>query len=200
MILKKALCLSLALGMLSLTACKEEKGSVRLEYGKTMISESEGLPFPIEFDSHFLTSEEADVIVNYYYSIAEQDEELAKQNSYPAYLDYLAETYEFDSIKAFLKSNYDTIGGVLGTDEYEFKSIKITACATEEDKDVYTYFDEIDEMLEEASEGTSKKIEKRKLVEADITCSADGKDISLTEKADGQQLYIYTIDGKPYVL
>lgn len=112
MILKKALCLSLALGMLSLTACKEEKGSVRLEYGKTMISESEGLPFPIEFDSHFLTSEEADVIVNYYYSIAEQDEELAKQNSYPAYLDYLAETYEFDSIKAFLKSNYDTIGGV----------------------------------------------------------------------------------------
>ena len=68
------------------------------------------------------------------------------------------------------------------------------------DKDVYTYFDEIDEMLDEASEGTSKKIEKRKLVEADITCSADGKDISLTEKADGQQLYIYTIDGKPYVL
>ena len=200
MILKKALCLSLAIGMLSLTACKEEKGSVRLEYGKTMVSNSEGLPFPIEFDSHFLTSEEASAIVNYYYSISEQDEELAKQNSYPAYLDYLAETYEFDSVKDFLKSNYDTIGNVLGTDDYEFKSIKITACATEQDKDVYTFFSEIDEMLDEASEGTSSKIENRKLVEADIICTSDGKDISLTEKADGQQLYIYTIDGKPYVL
>ncbi|MGN0676161.1 MAG: hypothetical protein ACI4K5_00265, partial [Ruminococcus sp.] len=63
-----------------------------------------------------------------------------------------------------------------------------------------TYFSEIDEMLDEASEGTSSKVEKRKLVEADIICTADGKDISLTEKAGGQQLYIYTIDGKPYVL
>ena len=42
MILKKALCLSMAIAMLSLTACKEEKnGSVRLEYGKNMVSETE---------------------------------------------------------------------------------------------------------------------------------------------------------------
>ena len=55
-------------------------------------------------------------------------------------------------------------------------------------------------MLDEAAEGTSEKIENRKLVEADIICTSDGKDISLTEKADGQLLYVYTIDGKPYVL
>lgn len=202
MIFKKALCLSMAIAMLSLTACKEEKkGSVRLEYGKNMVSETESnLPFSIEFDNHFLTNEEADAIVNYYYSIQKQDEELAKQSSYPAYLDYLAETYEFDSVKDFLKSNYDTMGNVLGTDNYEFKNIKITSCVTEQDKDVYSYFDEIDELLDSSAEGTSSKIEKRKLVEADITCTADGKDISLTEKAQEQQLYIYTIDGKPYVL
>ena len=202
MILKKALCLSMAIAMLSLTACKEEKnGSVRLEYGKNMVSETESnLPFSIEFDNHFLTNEEADAIVNYYYSIEKQDEELAKQNSYPAYLDYLTKTYDFGSVKDFLKSNYDTMGNVLETDNYEFKNIKITSCVTEQDKDVYSYFDEIDELLDASAEGTSSKIEKRKLVEADITCTVDGKDISLTEKAGAQQLYIYTIDGKPYVL
>jgi len=201
MILKKALFLSLAISMFFTAGCEDKsKGSTRFEYGKTMIVKSDGLPFPIEFDNKFVTEEEASAVVNYYYSITEQDEELAKQSSYPDYLEYLSESYEFDSVKSFLKSNYETIGGVLGADDYEFKSIKITKCFTEEDKDVYTYFGDIDDELNTASDGTSDKITSRKLIEADIICTADGKDISLTEKADVQQLYIYMIDGKPYVL
>lgn len=201
MIFKKALCLSMAIGMLFTVGCGDKsKKSSNQEYGNTMIVNNEGLPFSIEFDSNFLTGEEASAIVNYYYSIEQQDEELANKCSYPDYLNYLCQTCEFDSIKDFLKSNYDTMGQVLGTEKYDFKSIKITKCFTTENKDVYTNFDEIDTMLDEAAEGTSSKIENRKLVEADIICTSDGKDISLTEKADGQLLYVYTIDGKPYVL
>ncbi len=201
MILKKALFLSLDVSMLFTLGCEDtSKGSARFEYGKTMIVKSDGLPFSVEFDNKFVTEEEASAVVNYYYSIAEQDEELAKQSSYPDYLEYLRKSYEFDSIKSFLKSNYETIGSFIGSDNYEFKNIKITKCFTEEDKDVYTYFGDIDDELNSASAGTSDKITSRKLIEADITCTADGKDISLTEKADEQQLYIYVIDGKPYVL
>lgn len=201
MILKKALCFLMVAGILSVTACgNEKKGSVNFEYGKTMMVQSEGLPFPVEFDSKFISAEEAAAVADYYYAIEKQDEELSKESSYPSYLDFLTKTYEFDSIKSFLKSNYDTIGNVLQVSDYSFKNIKITSCFDESNQDVYTGFSDIDEILEQASEGISSKIQKRKFIEADIICSSGNEDISLTEKAGKQQLYIYTIDGKPYVL
>jgi len=201
MILKKFLCLSLVAGMILLVGCEDkQKGSVSVEYGNVTISMSDGLPFPIEFDNKFISDEEASVVVNYYSSIISQDEELSEKCSYPDYLDFLAKEYQFDSVKSFLKSNYDTIGGVLGVDDYQIKNIKITDCIGEGDNDVYSYFSDMDELLDEASAGTSSKIKSRKLVSADIVCTSDGKDISLTEKAGEQKLYIYNIDGKPYVL
>lgn len=208
MVLKKALsfitAFTMICGLSFMTGCGEnKKGSVKMEYGASMMVNSDGLPFPVEFDSRFLTADEVKAIVNYYYSIEKQDEELAKNSSYPDYLEYLSDSYEFSDVKDMLKSNYDTMGNVLGSDNYSFKNIKIVKCVTEEDKDVYTYFNAIDNVINksfEKSGNTLPKIENRKLVEADIICESGGEEISLTEKAGNQQLYIYTIDGQPYVL
>lgn len=211
MILKKmlniVLAFALTVGMITITGCGDESsGSVKIEYGRTMKVNSEGLPFPIEFDSHFLTDEETAAVVNYYYSISEKDENLAKQYSYPDYLEYLCENYKFDSIKDFLQSNYDTIGNVLGTHDYTFKSIEITQCFSENDKDVYTGFSDIDKVLSKASEeisgdDISSKIQSRKFVKANVICESDGNEISLTDKVgEDQIIYVYMIDGKPYAL
>lgn len=210
MILKKVLsfitAFTMVCGLSLMTGCGDsKKGSVKIEYGASMMVNSDGLPFPIEFDSHFLTADEVKAIVNYYYSIEKQDEELAKNSSYPDYLEYLSDSYEFPTVKDMLKSNYDTMGNVLGSENYSFKNIKIVKCVTEEDKNVYTYFDKIDNVINKSLEKSGKidsspKIENRKLVEADIICESGGEEISLTEKAGNQQLYIYTIDGQPYVL
>ncbi|MDE5946590.1 MAG: hypothetical protein K2G63_04715 [Oscillospiraceae bacterium] len=209
MILKKALsfvtALTMIFGMSLMTGCGDnKKGSVKIEYGASMMVNSEGLPFPIEFDSHFLTADEVKAVVNYYYSIEKQDEELAKNSSYPDYLEYLADSFEFPAVKDMLQSNYDTMGNVVDSSNYSFKNIKIVKCVTEEDKDVYTYFDKIDNVINKSLEHNGKditpKIENRKLIEADIICVSDGEEISLTEKVGSQQIYIYTIDGQPYVL
>lgn len=212
MIKKFSLSLAVISAILVSTGCgakdKDKKSSKtdELPYGATMQVNKTDLPFPIEFDNRFLNDSEMTAVVNYFYSVETNDATIAETASYPPYISNLAKSVGFDSVEAFLKNLDGTIAGYLNTDDYSYSYINVTSCNDENDKDVYTYFNELDKMLAEAeSESGSEedilsKVESRKLVSVDITCDVNGESVSLTDVTGEQQVYIYTIDGTAYVL
>lgn len=206
---KKILSVLSAIAVLTaMTGCGDsKKGLFKMEYGATMQVNKTDLPFPIEFDNRFLSDEEATAIVNYFYSIQEHDVELANQATYPDYLELMTANLELEKPADYLEAIDSVIASdFLNTEDYTFSYITIISCYDEKDGDVYTNFSEIDKTLEEATsslghESVLSKVKNRKFVSAEITClDKDGNSVSLTESTGEQQIYVYTIDGKAYVL
>lgn len=207
------LSLTVASGLILSVGCGEKKDNGKtvtedeMPYGATIQINKTDYPIAIEFDNRFVTEAEAEAIANYFYAVQTHDAELVQKASYPPYITSLATAGGFASIEEFITSLDNAIASdYLQADDYTYSYISVTSCTTEEDAEVYTYFNQLDQSLVTAeSECSSSKdiisaIESRKLLSLEIICEIDGNERVLTNITGEQQVYVYTIDGTAYVL
>lgn len=175
-----------------------------LPYGAMMtrLSENDGVKITTEFDSRFVTEDEAKLISDYAAALQFRDGDLMNQIHYPNCFEYSAKQNgsenAADHIEKTVKYLEDTYAG--GKIDFNYVMIEGVEDNAEYEKEYAALEDEVKEA---AGEDISDKINSRKMLEIDLCYSLDGEGSHLLSTAmSGNYIYlaIYDIDGKLYIM
>lgn len=170
----------------TITQIKPDSGKVKID---------------IEYDYRFMSEEEAIKISNYVAALNSVDAELMNNAVYPGYLDKYVEQTGSADLKGYLELCVDNIKtNYIGSD-FEFDYILINDCVDETNQVYADRFQSMDANL--ASRYGDLNITDKKLVSIDIMYSIPDDDGSYSlsrRQGSDSLLFIYTIDGAPYIV
>ncbi len=204
--------------MLNVVGCKDDKtssvtdeadllGDVAeedLPYGATVSqlkTETGKVQTSIEYDNRFMTEEEAILISNYVTALNNKDAELMSSTVYDGYLDYFAQQAGATDLTDYLttvRNNLET--NFIGS-PFNFNYILVNDCNDPSDEDNADRFASMDATL--LSMYGNLNVTDKKLISIEIlyTLVEEGGSYSLSNRqASDSMLFIYTIDGKPYIV
>lgn len=174
-------------------------GQDELPYGAsiTKITASSGkTAADIEYDNRFLTEDEAVMLADYLCGLSRKDTALFEGAVYPALLKNSLSTMNMDSTQALLENRYDNYKKYI-EDDFEF--ILITVDDVTDGTD--TGFESCDEFLEKVTSGVTPTSKKELSVNCLFETAETGATHYLSEVfGDDLTIYVYTIDGRPYVI
>lgn len=210
--------LAAALTAVSLWSCGDGKGSSTggnmvgeipydgdgiaeedLPYGATitkLTSSSGKAAIDTEYDNRFLTEEEAGMLTDYLYGLSHRDTEHFESAVYPALLQNSLSTMNLASTQALLDDRYDNYKKYI---EDDFDFILVTVDDVTDGSD--TGFENCDEFVEKVTPGVKATSKKELSVNCIVETAETGGTHYLSDIfGDDLTIYVYTIDGRPYVI
>lgn len=170
-----------------------------LPYGATMTklaSASGKAAIDIEYDSRFITEEEAAMIADYLGGLSLRDTALFEGAVYPALLQNSLSTMELENTQALLEDRYKSYKKYI---EDDFKFLLITVDDAADGSD--TGFDSCDEFIEKVTPGVKAEVKKELSVNCMFETAETGATHYLSDVfGSNLTIYVYTIDGRPYVI
>ena len=172
-----------------------------LPYGgqfKKLLPDEYDTPIGVDFDSRYLTDEEAAKIADYFYSISEKKAEYLEKALHPDYLKFVLAQTGFDSAQTYVENEYELIKQFTGSD-YSFDFVLIDEMVDNSDGTAFTGYDV---NLRKALPDANFTDRKAFMVNCTYTVpSEEGGSHSLQARlGDYIVLCVYTIDGEPYVV
>ena len=172
-----------------------------LPYGgqfKKLLPEEYDTPIGVDFDSRYLTDEEAAKIADYFYSISEKKAEYLEKALHPDYLKFVLAQTGFDSAQTYVENEYELIKQFTESD-YSFDFVLIDDMVDNSDGTAFTGYDV---NLRKALPDANFTDRKAFMVNCTYTVpSEEGGSHSLQARlGDYIVLCVYTIDGEPYVV
>lgn len=194
-------------------------------YGVVMKMDS-SQSVPIQYDSRFLTEEQAKLVSDYFYSMAVADEDLYRKCVLPEYIGFMESIMEDGRT---LKSSMDsTVKGIkiqIGGN-YEFSLCDVVdGTKTTLSESIPDLLDSLDEIATAEDSSAKTVTEKTAGTQAiglvcDVTITATGKSgdssgaeisdssesvapteaTAKTEKMSGNKIYVVEVDGTPYII
>lgn len=204
--------------LLSFCGCsEEEKSSVSdaaddigymaqedMPYGSTIsvLKEAGGkVTVGIEYDNRFLTEEEAIKVSDYIAALGNADDALMRETVYDGYLDAIAEKENYADLKAYLDECVNVIEADYIGEEFSFNYAMINSCVDKSNADYAERFVSIDAALQSICGDLNITDRKMITVEIMYTHTAGGGSYSLSQKQQSDTtLFVYTIDGEPYIV
>lgn len=188
-------------------------------YGAVMKMDS-SQSVPIQYDSRFLTPEQAKLVSDYFYSMAVADEDLYRKCVLPEYIGFMESLMEDGrTLKSSMDSTVKSIKIQLGGN-YEFSLCDaVDGTKTTLAESIPDLLDSLDEVATADDSSAKTVTEKTSGVQAiglvcDVTITATGKSESSessesvaptentpkTEKMAGNKIYVVEIDGTSYII
>ena len=170
-----------------------------LPYGATIMQltpDIDGVPIMTEIDDRFLSTEEGTAVSEYFGSFSKKDESLLESATYPAVLDFRLKTEGNISEQDFIEKQYENIKSYTGVN-FEFTYIMVNSVSGSGETDFSSYDNLVRDLDADAN------ITDRKCITVDCMYQDldNGGNYSLSNRIGNDvTLYIYTINGKPYVL
>lgn len=166
-----------------------------MPYGSHMTKLTEnysGVPICIEYDSNFMTEDEGKLLSAYFSAINKKDAELYNEISFGPIVYEIAAMSETADAKEYIASLYDSIKSY-AKEDFNISMLNVTGV-----EDASTPV--IDNMLQTLA--PNAEVTERKLVSVDAYYdTSEAKNCSLYSKSGSYvQIYIYTINGKPYIM
>ena len=180
-------------GSESTTASQTSSGIVG-QYGANMIKHlsTDGYEITAEVDYRFVTEDESKKLAKYIAAIGRSDGKLMEEALYPAALDYVVKANSCSDAEDYAKKLHQQLLQFTG-EEYEFEYTVVEEYAGENDMD----FSKYDEIVLDADPDAQITDRKRLSVDA----LYDGTNKSINYRMGGYiDVYMYTINGEPYVL
>lgn len=172
-----------------------------LPYGgqfKKLLPDEYDTPIGVDFDSRYLSDEEAAKIADYFYAISEKDPEYLEKALHPDYLRYILDQTGAESAQAYLDMEYEMIKQFTGKD-YSFDFVLIDDMVDNSDGTGLTGYD-----VTVAKAIPDGKVTAKNGFMVNCTYTAkpdDGGSYSLQARiGDYITICVYTIDGEPYVI
>lgn len=174
-------------------------GQDELPYGATIskLSAASGkTAIDVEYDNRFLTEEEAAMIADYLGGLSLRDTELFESAVYPALLKNSLSTMNMKDTQALLDDRYDNYKKYIG-DDFEFTLVTIDDVTDGSE----TGFASCDEFVEKVTPGVKAVSKKELSVNCLFETAETGGTHYLSDVfGDDLTIYVYTIDGRPYVI
>lgn len=194
-------------------------------YGAVMKMDS-SQSVPIQYDSRFLTEEQAKLVSDYFYSMAVADEDLYRKCVLPEYIGFLESIMKDGrTLKTSMDSTVKGLKIQLGGN-YEFSICDVVdgtkTTLAESIPDLLDSLDEIATADDSSAKTVTEKTSGTKAIElvCDVTITATGKsedssgaEISdssesvapteaapKTEKMSGNKIYVVEVDGTSYII
>lgn len=170
-----------------------------LPYGATIMQltpDIDGVPIMTEIDDRFLSTEEGTAVSEYFGSFSKKDESLLESATYPAVLDFRLKTEGNISEQDFIEKQYENIKSYTGVN-FEFTYIMVNSVSGSGETDFSSYDNLVRDLDADAN------ITDRKCITVDCMYQDldNGGNYSLSNRIGNDvTLYIYTINGNPYVL
>jgi len=170
-------------------------------YGAHMVQHLQDSEYVIntEVDARFVTDDEAKLLAKYIAAIGNKDGSLMEQALYPAALKFVIEKNNCKTADEYVAILHNQLGQFMNKEgekytDYSFDYVVVEQYATDEDIDFGRY----DEIVFDAD--PDAKITDRKRLSVDAIDNQQGSR-SINYRMGGYiDVYIYTINGKPYVL
>lgn len=162
----------------------------------------ENIHIQVEYDNRYFTEAEAEKISNYVYALDTVDAEFMNTVVYPGYLDQYAEKAGAENLAGYLQICRDNIRDNYIYDEFNFNYVLINDCLTEDyNPDEIANFASVDSLLE--AQYGELNITDRKMAAVEILYGVESDDgsYSFSNRQGGDSyMYIYTIEGEPYII
>lgn len=166
-----------------------------MPYGANMtklIKSDGGVPISIEYDHNFVTEDEGKAVSNYLSAINKKDADLFNEISFEPTKSEILSLGDVSNAEEYVTGLYNSIKAYAG-DGFDMSMLIVNSAEN-------TGADALDDMVKKNA--PDAKVTNRKLVTVDIyydTQEASSKSL-YKEMGSYFQLYIYTIDGKPYIM
>lgn len=168
-------------------------------YGATitkLTAASGKVAIDVEYDARFLTEEEAGMLSDYLCGLSRKDAALFESAVYPAILQNSLSTMNMEDAQALLEDRYKNYKKYI---EDDFDFILVTVDDVTDGSD--TGFDSCDEFIEKVAPGVKAASKKELSVNCIVETAETGGTHYLSDIfGDNLTIYIYNIDGRPYVI
>lgn len=182
-----------------------------MPYGATMTvlkpDYDENVRVSIEFDNRYFKEydgkyDEIYRLSNYFYALSNADADVMNEAMYPDYFKYSYEQADMADGTEYLEGYYSNLTEKIGEEDFDINYLIVEDCFTDEDEAAASDFAKMDDIVEKIDGGeTLSKVTARKGVYVTAYYASESGSYSLNEKL-GQAItmYIYEIDGVPYII
>lgn len=166
-----------------------------MPYGASMTrlnKDKGGVPISIEYDHNFLTEDEGKAVSNYISVINKKDADLFNEISFGPVKGEILSLGNVANAEEYVTGLYNSVKAYAG-DNFDMSMLIVNSAEN-------TGADVLDDMVQKNA--PDAKVTDKKLVTVDIYYDTpEASNQSLYKKMGSYfQLYIYTIDGKPYIM